>query len=437
MTVFWWRPLAALAYTALFSIAAWAVSGRVPALVLASAILLLLFLQNLRHLSALTRWLKNPQANTVPDSFGLWEEAFSGLYRLMRQQTYSQQSLSSALERFQNAAQAIPDGVVVLNEVDQIEWCNPVAQTHLGIDNDRDRGRQLSYLLRAPAFIAFLENQSIAEPLVFKSPLHHDITLSAQQVPFGDHQRLLITRDITQMEKVETMRRDFIANISHELRTPLTVVGGFLETMLDMDRLDADTQHGYFQLMQDQTRRMQRLIEDLLTLSRLESAQNNLKEEKVNVPRLLQILLNEATTLSGGRHQLTLHTESDRWLLGNENELRSAFGNLVSNAIRYTPAGGEISMHWKNRGENMVFAVSDTGEGIDPGHISRLTERFYRIDRSRSRETGGTGLGLSIVKHVLTRHQARLEITSALGQGSTFNASFPAQRTLAPEKENH
>lgn len=415
----------------------WAVFGRVPALALATIILLLLFLQNLRHLSALTRWLKNPQTSTVPDSFGLWEEAFSGLYRLMRQQAYSQRSLSSALERFQNAAQAIPDGVVVLTEADQIEWCNSVAQTHLGIDNDRDQGRQLSHLLRVPAFVTFLGNRSAAKPLVFKSPRHHDITLSAQQVPFGDHQRLLITRDITQVEKVETMRRDFIANISHELRTPLTVVGGFLETMLDIGQLDADTQQGYFRLMQDQTRRMQRLVEDLLTLSRLESAQNNHQEEKVNIPQLLQILLNEATTLSGGRHQLTLHAKSDRWLLGSESELRSAFGNLVSNAIRYTPTGGEIAMHWKNHGGGMMFAVSDTGEGIDPNHISRLTERFYRIDRGRSRETGGTGLGLSIVKHVLTRHQAKLTIASTLGQGSTFSANFPAQRTLAPETEDH
>ena len=248
-------------------------------------------------------------------------------------------------------------------------------------------------------------------------------------VPFSKSKKLLIARDITDLERVDAMRRDFIANVSHELRTPLTVVGGFVESLADNPKLPETDARRYFNLMQENTRRMQRLLDDLLTLSRLES-DHNLDEEQVNVPDLLRTLESEAQALSRGRHGITLTLESAAYLTGSLQEIHSALGNLVSNAVRYTPQGGTIDLSWRERDNEAVFAVRDSGMGIAPEHIPRLTERFYRVDHSRSRETGGTGLGLAIVKHVLTRHGARLEVQSIPGKGSTFSAIFPASRVI-------
>jgi two-component system phosphate regulon sensor histidine kinase PhoR len=260
--------------------------------------------------------------------------------------------------------------------------------------------------------------------------VNREIALSVQLVPFGASKKLLIARDITDLERVDAMRRDFIANVSHELRTPLTVVGGFVETLADTPDLSPADSRGYFNLMLDHTRRMQRLLDDLLTLSHLESAEHALKDESVNMDELAQALKTEAESLSRGRHRIALQIGSDAGLKGSLQEIRSALGNLVSNAVRYTPDGGEITLAWRERDSEGVFSVTDTGDGIAAEHIPRLTERFYRVDRSRSRETGGTGLGLAIVKHVLTRHGARLDVQSTPGRGSTFSALFPAQRLV-------
>jgi len=318
--------------------------------------------------------------------------------------------------------------MVILSRSDQIEWCNPASRKYLGLDCQRDRGQFVRYLLRQANFLEFLDASDYSRRLVCKSPINRETILSLQLVPFGEAQKLLVARDITELERVDAMRRDFIANVSHELRTPLTVVGGFVETLADAPALPREDTQRYYELMLDNTRRMQRLLDDLLTLSRLESADNNLKEERVNVPEMVRSLESEAQSLSRGRHAVHLRLESARWVKGATQELRSALSNLVSNAVRYTPAGGEITLAWSDRGDEAVFSVADTGEGIASEHIPRLTERFYRVDRSRSRETGGTGLGLAIVKHVLTRHGARLEVQSIPGKGSTFSVVFPAQR---------
>ncbi|MGH7461913.1 MAG: phosphate regulon sensor histidine kinase PhoR, partial [Longimicrobiales bacterium] len=241
---------------------------------------------------------------------------------------------------------------------------------------------------------------------------------------------LILGRDVSRWEQLETTRRDFIANVSHELRTPLTVVRGFLETLENLENPDPDMMKRSIRLMSQQTDRMTRLVEDLLRLSRLESAQNLLREEDINMPELLRSLHQEALALSGGRHRIRLRLETDDWLKGNSDEMRSAFGNLVSNAVRYTPEGGEIELALERADAQVVFSVRDTGIGIEPQHINRLTERFYRVDKSRSRETGGTGLGLAIVKHVLMRHQARLDVESWPGKGSLFSVSFPDSRVL-------
>ncbi|OFZ97837.1 MAG: phosphate regulon sensor histidine kinase PhoR [Betaproteobacteria bacterium RBG_19FT_COMBO_58_11] len=430
MPGFWSRPLSNLGLIALLALVMWPIAGAVWALLGFGLLLLGYIFFNLRQLQELNRWLANPQLRTVPEGEGLWEETFVLLYQLARRQSASQHQLSKALERFQRAGEAMPDGVVMLDAGDQIEWFNPIAAQQFGLNLETDIGHPITYLLRQSQFNEYISAHNYSEPLIMKSTRNPEITLAVQLVPFGDDLKLLLARDITRFEQVETMRRDFIANVSHELRTPLTVIGGFLESLQDYTDLSEENRSHFFSLMRDQTLRMQRLVEDLLTLSRLESAANPLHEEKVDVPALLRQLHQDAQGLSHGRHPIRLELESSACLHGAESELRSALGNLISNAVRYTPQGGEIVVRWEERADEARFSVKDSGIGIEPQHIPRLTERFYRVDRSRSRETGGTGLGLSIVKHVLTRHQARLEIESIVGQGSTFSVIFPATRVL-------
>jgi two-component system, OmpR family, phosphate regulon sensor histidine kinase PhoR len=430
MSEFWSRLLSMFALMAFVALIVWPIAGPVWSLLVVCAGLLGQLIFHLRQLQQLNQWLANPQVRAVPEGRGVWEDTFVALYHLARRQSVSQQQLSKALARFQRAGEAMPDGVVMLDANDQIEWFNPIAAQQFGLNPKTDIGNPITYLLRQGQFNEYISAHNYSEPLVMKSTRSPDTTLAIQLVPFGEELKLLISRDITRFEQVETMRRDFIANVSHELRTPLTVVGGFLESLQDYTDMSEEDRAHFFDLMRDQTLRMQRLVEDLLTLSRLESAANPLQEETVPMAQLLQQLLAEAQGLSQGQHRIALEVLSESALFGSESELRSALGNLISNAVRYTPQGGEILVRWEVQQGEGRFSVKDSGIGIEARHIPRLTERFYRIDRSRSRETGGTGLGLSIVKHVLTRHQARLEVTSEVGHGSTFSAVFPASRLV-------
>lgn len=429
---FWWRPLSVLASVLFVALILWAASGPVAALVFLVGIQAFVMLRRLWQEFRLSRWLEAPEEVEPPDATGTWGDIFYRLQKLQKRQKASRSQLTSALEQFEHAAQAVPDAMIILNDAEQIEWCNPASRTYLGLDCDRDRGQFIRYLMRQAHFLEFLDAEDFSHPLVSKSPINRELSLSLQLVPFGDGKKLLVARDITELERVDAMRRDFIANVSHELRTPLTVVGGFVETLADAPELPFSESHRYYELMLDHTRRMQHLLDDLLTLSRLESDAHALKEEDVNVPDMARALAAEAESLSRGRHPIRLDLTSDAGLKGSLQEIRSALGNLVSNAVRYTPEGGEITLCWAVRGGEGVFSVTDTGEGIAAEHLPRLTERFYRVDRSRSRETGGTGLGLAIVKHVLTRHDARLDVQSVPGKGSTFAAVFPATRVLAP-----
>jgi len=425
---FWWRPLGVLASVMLVALILWAASGLVAALGFLAGIQAFVMLRRLWQEFRLARWLEHPDEVTPPDATGTWGDIFYRLEKLQRRQRASRSELTNALEQFEHAAQAVPDGMVILNGNEQIEWCNPASRKYMGLDSERDRGQFIRYLMRQAHFLEFLDAVDYSRPLVCKSPTNREVTLSLQLVPFGEGKKLLVARDITELERVDAMRRDFIANVSHELRTPLTVVGGFVETLADAPDLPASESRRYFDLMLDHTRRMQHLLDDLLTLSQLESEEHILKDELVNVPELARALKTEAESLSRGRHQISLRLDSSASLKGSLQEIRSALGNLVTNAVRYTPGGGEITLAWCEHNGEGVFSVTDTGEGIAAEHIPRLTERFYRIDRSRSRETGGTGLGLAIVKHVLTRHGARLDIQSTPGKGSTFSAIFPATR---------
>lgn len=430
MHEFRWRLLWLSAPTLLLCLLLWPLAGPEYALGALALAAIAYLLAHFYWLEKLSDWLKKPDPLTMPIGSGIWEDVFAGLYQEMRRQTSSQTQLTSALERFQHAANALPDGMVLLNTNDQIEWCNPPAEHQLGLNLLQDIGQPIGYLVRQTEFTSYLQAQDYAEPIKLNTLRNPDITLEVQLIPFGDKQKLLLCRDITPMEKLETMRRDFIANVSHELRTPLTVVGGFLETLEDMESGIPESTRQYFKLMLEQTGRMRHLVEDLLTLSQLESSQNVPQEKEIDIPSLLSMVVTEGESLSSGRHRLVLDADKNICLTGATEELHSAFGNLVSNAIRYTPEGGDITLRWELRGDQAVFSVSDTGLGIEPQHISRLTERFYRVDRSRSRATGGTGLGLSIVKHILTRHQAKLEIQSEVGKGSTFSAVFPPARVI-------
>lgn len=431
----WGRLLVILAAWALPCLILWAAAGPVAAVLLFAGGLLVYSLWHYRHIAELRRWLQDPKPEAVPQGWGIWDEVFADLYRMLRRQSQSQSRLTATLHDFQQASAAMPDGMVILDAADRIEWCNPRAEEHLGLDRLRDTGQQITYLVRQPRFSEYLHAQSFGEPLVLRQSRGRDFILSVQLVPYGDRQKLVISRDITDLERVETMRRDFIANVSHELRTPLTVLGGFLETISDIKAEDGALIRRSLPLMMDQARRMQHLVEDLLTLSRLESSTAPHREQPVNVPNLVRSLYQDACALSGGRHRITLDLATDDWINGAEEELRSAFTNLISNAVGYTPERGEITIAWRRTGDSAVFSVRDTGIGIEAHHIPRLTERFYRVDRSRSRETGGTGLGLAIVKHVLSRHKAHLDIVSEPGRGSTFSAEFPAERVVAPRHE--
>lgn len=428
MNSVWWGLIARLVAISLIGMVVWLVNDTESALALVVVALLFMVLHHVRHLARLSKWLADPRPEAMPECAGIWEDVFAAFYHLLRRQRRSESRLTATLHDFQHAGMAMPDGLVILDGNNRIEWCNPKSEHHFGLDAKRDVGQLVTYLVRQPSFAEVLGAGGYAEPLTLRAP-GGDLVLSVLIVPYEANRKLIISRDVTDRERVETMRRDFVANVSHELRTPLTVIGGFLETIADMETPNPELIRRSVPLMSDQAKRMQTLVEDLLTLSRLESEGNPAREEPVNVPDIARGLYHDALALSAGRHKVTLLLESAAWINGAEDELRSAFGNLVSNAIRYTPAGGEVRLSWKASADGgAVFAVRDTGIGIEPQHLPRLTERFYRVDRGRSRETGGTGLGLAIVKHVVNRHAAKLEVTSESGRGSCFSVIFPDSR---------
>ena len=407
--------------------------GFTTELALLVAALFIYLCSHLYWIHRLQVWLKNPTPDTVPEGFGVWGVIFSSLFQNQRKHSRYETELVAALESFKRATSALPDGIVILNRRNEIEWCNPPAEVQLGIDLRTDANQAIHNFVRYGEFISYLQAEHYGEPIRLKSIRNPDITLQIQLIPFGTEQKLLISRDVSAQEKTDTMRRDFIANVSHELRTPLTVVGGFLETLSDTKGVVPDSSRHYFDMMIDQTTRMHRIIEDLLILSRIESNAEAPEDTDIKMYTLLKMIGNDAKALSNGKHKIHLKIEKNLKITGNREELLSAFSNLVSNAIRYTPKDGDIFITWQLRGDQAVFSVRDTGIGIEPEHIPRITERFYRVDRGRSRDTGGTGLGLAIVKHILQRHKAKLEIESEFGKGSTFRIVFPKGRVIRAE----
>jgi two-component system phosphate regulon sensor histidine kinase PhoR len=430
MKSIWLRGLLAPAMVAAASAVAGVLGGIAAALAVIAIGALTIIVWHLRQLDALARWASGPIDVAVPEGRGAWSLAYAALYHRVRLRSARQRDLRLALDRFVSGAEALPEGVVVLDATDRIQWANPRAESDLGLDLKHDHGAPIVNLVRHPAFVQYLAVGDFSEPVIIQSTRESALTLSLQVVPFGVEEKLLMSRDITRLEAVARVRRDFIANVSHELKTPLTVLAGFIETLTDVD-MDERQRKRCLALMQEQSTSMQRLVEDLLTLSALESDQSPVHESEFAVVPLLLAVSSDAKALSAGRHEVTLTIRDAATLHGNQDELASAFGNLVSNAVRYTPEGGRIALDWRVTGNGGEFTVADTGIGIAAEHVPRLTERFYRVDRSRSRATGGTGLGLAIVKHVLIRHQGELLIDSEVGQGSRFTALLPLRRISA------
>ena len=432
MNPVWVRTLSFIGVVAIGSLIVRGLSDWTTALGFAAATMTLRYLRDAIHLRNLSRWSRQEMGATLPRSSGAWEELYAQLYHRGRARQREHATLTAALISFRGAAQALPDGVVTLNAQNQIVWCNAQAEQHLTLRLADDEGRYIANLVRAPDFLDYLSRGEWDKPVQLR--VRHpgqgiERVLSLQLVAYGDAQKLLLSRDITRFERLETMRRDFVANVSHELKTPLTVLTGFLETISE-SAVTPKQRAQYMGLMQEQAGRMQRLVDDLLTLSALEATKGP-REDTVDTTMLFQRIEETARHLSSGQHDLQFSIEPDLAVLGSETELTSAFTNLVTNAIRYTPEGGRIDVRWHRLGDGAAaLTVVDSGIGIPQQHLPRLTERFYRVDRGRSRQSGGTGLGLAIVKHVLTRHQGALTITSEVGRGSTFVATLPASRIV-------
>jgi two-component system phosphate regulon sensor histidine kinase PhoR len=379
-----------------------------------------------RNFARLERWSRAPIVDDSLAGKGAWDEIFGRLYRHEKDLRTRIAQREEDIAMLMSALQALTDGVVLLDSQDQILYCNTIAEMQLGLAVRTDRGQPIANLVRQPEFIAYLRGADFSRPLTLRSDRGDGSVLSIHVIPYAGDRRLMQIKDVTQFDRLDRMRRDFVANVSHELRTPLTVLAGYLETLQEID-VDRDERQRYLGLMAEQSRRMQAIVQDLLTLSSIESAPPP-ANDMVDMASLIDKLRRDAEVLSAGKHVIIVDSDGHGDLRGSEIELTSALGNLVANAVRYTPAGGTVRISWKATPQGAEFAVEDTGIGIDARHIPRLTERFYRVDRGRSRDAGGTGLGLAIVKHSLNRHQAQLEITSTPGVGSRFAARFPAAR---------
>lgn len=382
----------------------------------------------------LLKWLRSGKTSQLPNGTGIWEEIYYLNLRLRRRNRRRKKQLIRLLERFRTATAALPDATVILGAEEEIDWYNDAAARLLGLRRS-DIGQQIGNLLRFPPFVEYLKAAEYTKTVGIVSPVNDAIQLEIRVIPYGDDLRLLIAQDVTQLRFMERVRTDFVANVSHELRTPLTVIRGYVESLVDQSEGLPPQNARALKRIEEQTLRMQSLIDDLLTLTRLEASSHPQTRQTVDVPSLLKQLFEEASDLPiESKPALELALDSDRGLLGSETELRSAFSNLIQNALKYCSEGDRVSLRWFEDADGGHFEVTDTGEGIAPEFLPRLTERFYRVDPGR--EAGGTGLGLAIVKHVLARHGAELKIQSTIGKGSRFTCHFHSDRLVAPNRKS-
>ena len=385
-----------------------------------------------RQLWRVLDWLRRGHRKDPPNLEGIAGEVVHDIYRNYQKDRQRKKKLAKVLNRFYESISALPDATVILGPSGEIEWFNEAAKRLLGLRGSLDQGRRIGNLIRHPAFTGFMARGDYSEAIEIPSPVDEHASLSIRVVPYGKNKRLLSARDVTRLVRLEQMRRDFVGNVSHELRTPLTVISGYLESLTDgQEATPAEIESSLLQ-MKSQSERMRRIVEDLLMLSRLETREQGGREDAdVPVPGLLASIEEDARILSADKqHEISVEVDAALWLKGSSSELHSAMSNLVSNAVRYTPAHGHIRIRWYGDEAGAHFSVQDDGIGIEPHHIPRLTERFYRVDTARSRASGGTGLGLAIVKHVLRNHEAQLRVDSRPGHGSTFTVDFPASRVL-------
>jgi two-component system, OmpR family, phosphate regulon sensor histidine kinase PhoR len=429
MNVIWARSIVSTVLLAVVCVALGVFVNVRAALIFAIAVLLVQNFLGTFHKQRLWRLLDAPVYGEVPSAPGVWGEIYYRLHKLAKRWHAQVRQVEQQHSRFIQAIQASPNGVAMLDDHDQIEWCNAIAEVHFGLDAKRDMRQHITHLVRQPDFVRYLNSHRYEDMLIMRGMGEkRQHVLSVQVFPYGDNRKLVLSQDITELERTDSMRRDFVANVSHELKTPLTVLSGFLETMREIPLPEAERTR-YLDLMEQQAARMRHIVSDLLVLATLEGDNKPPSDQMIDMRAVLQHLKDDAANLSGGHHRITFDADEELTVTGVETEVLSAFGNLVTNAIRYTPEGGAIHVSWRKVDGHAVFSVADTGLGIPATDIPRLTERFYRVDRSRSRDTGGTGLGLAIVKHVLQRHEAQLDVRSQEGHGSTFTARFPVSRT--------
>ncbi len=372
------------------------------------------------------RWLLSDKRGLPPSGTGSWRPIFDGMYRLQKRHRRRRSELSGLIRRFRNGAEALPDAVIVFRAEGNIVWCNTLGQSLLGFRWPDDSGQPISNLVRNPEFIHYLKSRDFSAPLEMPSPLNLERTLELRIVPYTDGEHLMVVRDISKLKQLEGMRQNFLANVSHELRTPMTVLQGYLEMSKEPEILVGPMWVKAHGVMTEQLMRMNSLVKQLLTLSKIEAAPSHDLNEVVNIPSIIEILEKEAVALSGAdEHDFTFNVDKGLKVTGDEDQLRSAISNLVYNAVKHTPAKASIVVDWIQTPEGACFKVTDSGQGIAPQHIHHLTERFYRVDKARSRETGGSGLGLAIVKHALSHHDAHLSIKSEVNRGSTFSFVLP------------
>jgi two-component system phosphate regulon sensor histidine kinase PhoR len=426
-TQVWWFAAGRLLGTVLIGCAVgWLVGSPWGGLACALALHLAWVLANLFRLEW---WLRHRSFADPPDVGGVWGEIIAQIVRLHRRKRFHKQRFVQLMRQLQRSTAALPNGVVILNAQREIVWFNRMAARLLNLRRTADLGMRIEHLLREPEFVRYLAGKDYSNPVAIRPTTAEDCYLSLQVAPYGEGQLLMLVSDVSRQMRLEAVRRDFVANASHELRSPLTVISGYLETLAQDAALDTELQ-GPLAEMRRQAERMTAIIRDLLALSRLEESDEVEGGEPIDIAALLALLRKDVLARAVHPQEVRVRIESAAQLLGDEPEIHSAFSNLVDNAAKYTPTEGAIEMRWWQDEDGAHFAVSDTGMGIPPEHIPRLTERFYRVDAGRSRATGGSGLGLAIVKHVLQRHGATLEVQSTQGTGSTFTCHFPPERLV-------
>jgi two-component system phosphate regulon sensor histidine kinase PhoR len=378
----------------------------------------------------LSKWLNNPSLSNLPHGTGVWQHIFTKHYQIFKESKKSKKNLVSTLDQFTQAAEALMDGVVALNESNEIIWSNRRSQVMLNLNSKKDTGQPINYIFRNTDLISYLEKGNYEESIKVNLEASNTKTIEIKIVMFGEKQKVLIAKDISQAIKIESDRKEFISNVSHELKTPLTVISGFIETLEDMFTISGKEHKNILKMMGDQAYNMSKLIDDLLLLSNVESSIFQNRSEKLLINTIMSKIKKNISILDAKNHKIKYQIDSSLTIYGSKKEIESAFLNLITNAVRYTDKDGFISISWGLINGLPIFEVRDTGSGIQQKHINRITERFYRVDTDRSRDTGGTGLGLSIVKNIIKKHDGELKITSAIGKGSSFKLIFTKESII-------